>query len=308
MHILIKLRIYFLILILAGTFVNTLAAPIAPRPLRILLEESENVVIGYVYRIEKLPDNFQYYDRKAILLVKDVLQGNIKKDTIQIYFSGKFICPLPAQYIESTNVLVFPKKRENMDGYTTHALSYGAKTISDKGVELYKARIREMQEIRNITDEKEKQERIMDWLITCIGQPETRWEGVYELYPHGDFMTSYCGEEVLPNKRYELNNEQKSKLRKYILAQNPVEFNDIELVELIQNDNDKELKEFLIKCIKASAEYNFWYAGYMMEKIALFTNRQDLKLISDKMKKLNPVSEGYSDEVKKIVQEYIIEM
>jgi hypothetical protein len=297
-----------LTLLFLVAFGKLLAFPISPQPLRTLILESENIVVATVHKTERVQTNDGWYDSKAVLVVNEVLQGIVTKDTITVYYSCKFVCPLPAYYVNSTRVLAFINKQKDSEVYITPALSYGSKTVKEEGLELYKSRIAEMQSIRNISDEKEKVTQTIDWLIKCIKHEETRWEGVYDLYPQGDFMLSYLNKESSLSNTEVLNNKQKNELRKIILSQSPLEFIDFELVDLVIKENNSELTNFLIKCLKASAKTSLWNANMLMQKIALVTNRQDLKLLVQKVQEFNPSSDTYDDSMKKLINEFTLKL
>lgn len=175
------------ILIFFGPFVDLLAYPISPRPLRKLVLESEYIIVGYVSKTYVKNNHKDIWGSKvAKIAVLEILQGNIKEDTIEISFSPYMICPAPDRYYDSTFVLSFINKINGE--YQTCALSYGAKTLKKEEIEIYKTRIFEIQNIMKIKDEEKQYQEIVEWLVKCAEIQTTRWEGVFELVYKGDFM------------------------------------------------------------------------------------------------------------------------
>jgi hypothetical protein len=102
---------------------------------------------------------------------------------------------LPAQYEKNTQILVFLDKDDNK--YSTHALTYGLKTLEQSEYEIYKSRILEIQKILKITDKKERRIKTVDWLIDCASNPVTKWEGLQDLAPQSDFISYYDFQQLV---------------------------------------------------------------------------------------------------------------
>ncbi|MCP4352216.1 MAG: hypothetical protein GY795_42700 [Desulfobacterales bacterium] len=303
---LMNFKYTLLIFLLIGFFQNVFAYPITPRPLRKLIKESENIVVAYVVKSENIETD-HWINTRSVLAIREVLQGNIKSDTIHVYYSFGMTCPAPAKYKDSTMVIAFLDKRKDGDGYITHALSYGSKTLDNKGIELYKKRISEMQAIQKIKKEHEKTSKTTDWLIKCAKYSETRWEGVYELSPESDFMSYYDQDKETFIRKYTLNKNQKSELRKILLAIPQLEYSDIGLADLVKKENDTELINHLTKNLKSPKTENLWYSILLMKKIAAIAGRADLKLISQEMEKTY-CSEGNYEKKREKIKEFINKM
>ncbi len=249
------------------------AYPIDPRPLRMLVQESECVIVGYVQKIikEKTKDD-DWGDTKALIEIKEVLQGNIKKKIIEVYFTPNMICPEPPIYVENTTIIAFLDKRK--DTYSTHALNYGLKTLkTNEDLDIYKNRIIEIQKILKIDDEKVKFEQTVEWLVMCAENPITRWEGTYELSPQSDFMSFYK-QSKWEKFGLDLNKKQKERLKSALFDRNKenIEYVDFGLVDLIYNDYTEEIDRLLIDNLKNINEKKFWNIDNYMYRLSHRTN------------------------------------
>lgn len=292
-----------IIILLTGIGQNVLAYPISPRPLRKLVIESEFIVYADVIGIKSSETDNHWNNTKAILVIKEILQGKIKRDTIDVFFTLGMICPAPARYEKGTTVLAFLDK--NKKGYSTHALSYGSKIIDQNDYKIYKSRIIEIQNILKLKNEVEKTEKTINWLITCAVDSTTRWEGIYELSPQSDFMSYYDQDKETFIRKYELNDTQKSRLRKAFFAIGELTYADMGLIDLIVKKNDTELIDFLIDKLKKSDIEKMWYKDFLMSRIAEFTNRDDLRKIVQKIESLDYMDKNRNDKANKLAKEFI---
>ena len=156
-------------IVLAGaasgaTLTSRPAYPIPPRPLRMLVEEADFIVTADVKAAgpEVPRENRLFPETKekvasatipngpppdaVVLHVDQVLKGDPGTRTIA-QTNYRMICPEPAKYVVGTRVLAFLDRAEG-GRFTTHALSYGAKTLGDAESEkVYVERVKEQQRI-----------------------------------------------------------------------------------------------------------------------------------------------------------------
>src|SRR5262249_27409787 len=103
--------------------------------------------------------------------------------TLLVATAGAF--PIPPQTLRmltnGSELIVFLKRSQRDPGYFTVGLSYGAKSLNNRGIEVYSARILELIEIEEQTDPNARRERLVEWLVRCAEEPATRWEGAYDL-------------------------------------------------------------------------------------------------------------------------------
>ncbi|MEI9908963.1 MAG: hypothetical protein WDO71_04415 [Bacteroidota bacterium] len=135
------------------------AYPISPRPLRKLIVESEYIVWARVLNVGSIKStkkNENIWEKDfALIVITELLQGKLQTDTIRVYFCSGMICPAPGVLFKNEEALIFLDKREKMEGYEVHALSYGVKHgLNQDEYETYKSRIKEMQTILKTYNKK----------------------------------------------------------------------------------------------------------------------------------------------------------
>lgn len=279
------------------------AYPITPRPLRKLVIESEYIVYADVIRTETIKTEDPWSNTKAILAIRNILQGKIKQDTIEVFYTPGMICPAPARYEVGTTVLAFldPYK----EGFSTHALSYGSKTIDNHCFDIYKTRIIEIQNILKIQNKKSQTEQTINWLVSCVVNSCTRWEGTYELSPHSDFMSNYDRDEETFKQKYKLNDQQISALRDAFFKIESLNFSDMGLIDLIATKKDPELLKFLILKLKTADIEKMWFLDILMTKIAQISERDDLLHIVEKINDLDYFDSQKDEKEKQLLREFI---
>lgn len=310
------------IIIFAATilgFITTVFAyPISPRPLRQLVIESQYIIIGYVVKVYDKDNNiktengrtiFSFGPKVAQIAVLENLQGQIKKDTIEIEFSAAMICPAPDKYSNNTYVISFIDKNES-GKFQTHALSYGAKTLTSKEIEIYKNRITEVQKILKIKDENTQFEKTAEWLLKCAENPVTRWEGVAELSMGSAFWHHhFCDEHSFlktgvtkENSQNFLSKDQKTRYKKVLFTSNKFpEFNALDLVFI---DNECDVDNFLLANFKKMKEEEYWVADEFMKRLKY---KNESTETSDLLKKFRVLQfdKNKSKELKEIIDKFI---
>ncbi len=273
------------------------AYPITPRPLRKLIIESQYIVYARVIDVDAVTDQNPLTDHKAILVVEQLYQGDKLNDTLDVYFNSAMTCPMPAVYEKGTMVLAFLDRVKDKNQYQTHALSYGSKKMTWDAISAYKERIIEMQQINNLTDVVEKNTKTIDWLVRCATNPDTRWEGVYELSPESGFLWHYDrGKDTLVSIQ-KLSDEQQAALRKSALEIKSFSYADMELIDLVEERNDTELLHFLTDHLKKTDVTLLSNELKVMQKITWMTKRADLENV---MAKLNALYYAYKRDDEKI--------
>jgi hypothetical protein len=278
--------------------------PISPRPLRMLVEESQYIITGRVTEIIELnrkEKKTTYTDHYAVISLVDVLQGKISEKEVRVAFEPNMVCPLPPTYIPGTNVIAFLDKHK--EEYVTHALSYGAKTVSDSALEVYKVRIAEIQRINKMNEGLDKFMATVEWLVTCAENPDTRWEGTYELSPRSDFMSYYSRTEHLPFSSM-LSAEQRARLKAAFFADKNPEYVDLGLADLVYVGNEKEVHSYLLTALKNISDKGSYFVSALMERLKLLTNDPDL---DDLMKRYDALcwERGKEAEEKKIIAKFV---
>jgi hypothetical protein len=281
--------------------INGLAAyPISPRPLRQLIIESPNIIVGFVERVDTVTETSGKGKNKwtkhfavARIKVLEVLKGKVSENIVTVSFSPYLICPAPPRYEAGTHVIAF---LEGEDGvFNTHALSYGAKTLSLEGVKTYKARICEMQSILGIDDKEKQFMETVSWLVRCAENRYTRWEGTYELSPESDFMSFYDRSEFQPF-RLMLNNDDKSRLRAALLSEDTLTYDDMGLVDLVYMGAKDEIYQRLLENLQQCSNNNCWYAEQFMERLLQANHTAELAQIVNEYTDIKYSSKSDSEE------------
>ncbi len=302
-----------LLLVSATISVSVFAYPITPRPLRKLIIESEYIIWGKVLEVgyikpDKKKENFWGRDY-ALIVITATLQGKIKTDTIRVLFTAGLICPAPGVFYKGEQVLAFLDKKEKTKDFQIHALSYGVKHgLSTQEYITYKNRITEMQAILRIQDSKTCNETVIDWLVRCAEQGATRWEGLYELSPHSDFMSYYDHGESI-SKDIIVSTENRKKLFDVLLLVDTLSYDDIALADMAKGINDSVLLEFIKSKLLLFDEESYWTAADVMQRIVLLTGNTELEKLVEKFKEVYfGNTEKDKMEAKRILDSFIIKM
>lgn len=297
-----------LILFITFVFSNSSFAtnyPISPRPLRKLVIESENIIIGYVVAtFDKKAKDSERESKIARIAIIEQIQGKIKQDTLELEFNPNMICPAPAMYYDKTFVISFLKKYKGE--YSTYALSYGAKTLKKDEIEIYKNRIFEIQNILKIVNKEKQFTETKEWLIKCAENEITRWEGTFELSPESDFMSFYSKDSKIDFKSL-LSLEQKNRLKRALLSGTNSEYVDFGLVDLVYEGNEKEIEDYMLKSLKELKDENLWFAEGFINRLKHKSNSNEVNIIIEKLEKIDLDYEK-EKEKKELIQQFIKEI
>ena len=274
-------KITFL-LITSALVSSVFAYPIAPCPLRKLVIQSDLIVWAKVIKTGSTissKENPDFRERDyALLVVNEILQGNLTQDTLKVFFTARMICPEPGVFYENETALAFLDKIKDGDGYWIHALSYGAKHgLSRQGYEAYRSRILEMKEILKLKDDTNRDEIIIDWLVKCAEQSSTRWEGVYELSYSNSL--SFYGYDEWAKKTIYLNACQLTRLFDALMKVDTIKPADMGLANLVKGVNNSLLLSFLKSKISLINDEGLWLAGDVMRRITKLTENKELEAI-----------------------------
>ena len=162
-----------------------------------------------------------------------------------------------------------------------------------------------MQTILKIKQAQSRIRLTINWLVECAKHPATRWEGVYELSPQSSFMSYYDRGKDTFKQRPALSHLQKHELRKALFAIDQMSYEDLGLVDLVAEEDDQEIVDFLIKKLKTLKPENTWFANSCMQRIVYFNNRTDLREILKKIEALDHLDKNYEKKQKKLIKEFI---
>ena len=232
------------------------AYPIPPVPLRVLVEKADVIATVVVRRgLHVVPPSELGYEIVE-LDVEQLLKGDPGRTTIR-QFNWFMVCPSPARYVPGHRALAFLDRDPEgasaaaPDGFTTHALSYGSKTLDAASLALYVERVKEQLAILVMPEGPERRAAQVEWLVRCAEQPVTRWEGAYDLAPQGDSMSDYDPKRPAPWAA-ELNLEQRLRLLDALLHADEVGRGEKCLEHLLDADRDPRLLAWLVARLRST--------------------------------------------------------
>jgi hypothetical protein len=252
--------------------------------------ESEAIIFGHVLYTYDNPQSKEYEDKSiARIAVLEILQGEMCEDTILVPFNPAFACPANPNYVDNTFVIAFLDTSD--DSYTTHALYFGAKTLTKDEVEIYKARIYELQEILNHTSQRWQFTELVEWLVKCAENPATRWEGTFDLSPKSSLMSYYSG-EAPKDFRNLLTLDQKERLKRALFTSVAMRQSEFTLVDLVYEGNEDEIEVFMISRLRAFQEGEYLMADEWMKRLQHRSASQEMTKL---MKAYEEMQSGYSE-------------
>ncbi len=285
-----------------GVISNIFAYPISPRPLRLLVIESQHIIVGYVVKTyEKKKEENEWNTRIAKIAILESLQGNLSKDTIEIEFNPNMGCPAPDRYFDSTYVISFFDKNDQNGKFYTHALSYGAKTLDMDEIRIYKQRILEIQKILKIRNKKKQRIETVEWLVKCAENETTRWEGTFELSPQSHFMSYYYGSRNIDYKN-SITVSQRERLKNVLL--NNDEDIDFGIVDVVYITNEIMIEEFLLTKLKNLKEEEYWIATDLMQRLIHKNVGDEMNEILEKFEEIRFDGDNIA-ELEKLVKKFI---
>lgn len=287
-------HLMLLTFVFLGSITCLYAYPIIPRPLRLLVKESQHIVVGYVSAVGNslkktdvvengvVTTSYGFGPQTATLKVLDNLKGSITADSVQVASWINIICPEPARYQKETLVIAFLDK-DDRGRYSTHAMSYGVKTLKQEEIEIYKKRILEIQHILNISDQEQQFTETIEWLVKCAEIEATQWEGLAELNPRGGYISLYPD-----GKKRDLSNllnaDQVARLKPLIINNGHIDWG---LADLLYSTYPNEIESSLIKQLKATEN-----VGYLLiaEYIPRLKSTHHLREVKELIKNYNLLS------------------
>jgi hypothetical protein len=310
------------------------AYPIPPQTLRMLTNNSELIVSARVEKITLIKGDDGFNTGIARLNILSIVKGAEESQSVDVYYSPDMVCPAPPHYEEGATVLAFLTRGQRSPGYVTAGLSYGAKSLTEREIETYSARVRELIEIEMQTDLNMRWERLIEWLVRCAEDPTTRWEGAYDLRKYrkmkmieidmeserkkaqDDQEIAVDGDEMEERKEElvafttMLTKEQKGRLTAALYRVSSLSNGGMDLIELVEKWGDENLVPFMWSYLKAFRKDYPWETEDLMRKLAtLLKNREALGLIEKFESAIytNPEEEAQKEQERKAILQQFIE-
>jgi hypothetical protein len=169
---------------------QALACPIEipPQTLRTLYKFSDRIIVARVGHTEYVRAEEHYSLVRTALYVTRNVKGKDDEAVVFLYHNlyGAAESEQHAAYKRDDQALFFLERRKEGDGYQVDDERYAVKKLSDAALEVYLARIEELERITR--QEPLDKAALAEWLVRCAEEPATRWEGAYELMLSADAL------------------------------------------------------------------------------------------------------------------------
>ena len=216
--------------------------------MRKLYEKSQWVVIGKVVPPAASPGFTAPTNVNVSLEVLSIVKGTLRAKSLPICSPSDHECHAPVKYQVGKTVLIFLNEAPDKTGFYPEAESYGVKVLAEKDQALYVRRLQELSAIQNDSNPKQEQARqTVEWLVECVENPVTTWEGVSELAHPQDFIASF-GKPPLEL----LRSAQKDRLAKILYDSRSVSSLDLDLLKVVQKLDDPRVNGFLRHLLEQS--------------------------------------------------------
>lgn len=300
------IRLSFVLAVLTTLCVADAGAyPIPPQALRMLTNESELIVSASVEKIPLIKGEDGFNTGIVRLNILSVLKGAEGSRSIDVYYSPDMVCPAPPRYEEGATALAFLARSRHGPGYVTVGLSYGAKNLSNREINAYSARIRELIELERQPDPNARRRQLVEWLVRCAEEPATRWEGAFDLNNSHDMkmiekendneeaqggQEVAVGEDEAEERKEEvvdltalLTEDQKRRLADALYRASSLSNGGMELITLVELWGDDNLVPFMWSYIKAFKNDDPWETHGLMRKLATLLKNQEAMELTEKL-------------------------
>lgn len=268
-----------IVLLILFFFQKNYSFPIPEKSLKTLIEETPYIIEGTVFKIDSIKTEKDYYLSIAKIKILKVFKGQVKKDTINIYFQPNMICPEPDYYIINEKVLCFIDNSfyKQFDGYNVPNLSYGKKTIVNNYVkEIYQNRINEYLEIETLVNQNEKNIKTTEWLVKCAEIEITRKDAVSDLLKTFDYEKN---RETIHYADFLTTKHKERLYNSFINLKRTMNSNDFSLLNFTKGINDKNILRILKDKAKNSNEDFCTICNLYIYYIGMYLN-EDFSTIS----------------------------
>lgn len=286
------------------------AVPGPPQTLRMLTRSSELIVVAEVEQITRYEVEDHFDTAIAHLAVQTTVKGSADSTVIKVYYPANLLCPEPPRYRKGATVLAFLSRRDR-GGYHTTALSYGAKNLTRRELEVYTARIADLVEIERETIPLLRRPRLVEWLVLCAEEPATRWEGAYDLFnshelkkfehehPRQSAINERQAELLEPGRQQRLidfttllSPEQKQRLAAALYRSPALTRGTDELLDLVDLWGDDGMPLFLWSYLQAGKKDHPYQTHRLMTKLAKALNNQAALKLAEQFGKIVCIEQG----------------
>lgn len=269
----------FIVLLILFFFQKNYSFPIPEKTLKTLIEETPYIIEGTVFKIDSIKTEKDYYLSIAKIKILKVFKGQVKNDTINIYFQPNMICPEPDYYVKNEKVLCFIDNSfyKQFDGYNVPYLSYGKKTIVNNYMkEIYENRINEYLEIATLENQNEKNSKTTEWLVKGAEIEITRKDAVSDLLKTFDYEKN---REAIHYADLLTTKHKERLYNSFINLKGTMNSNDFSLLNFAKGINDKNILRILKDKAKNSNEDLCTICNLYIYYIGMYLN-EDFSTIS----------------------------
>lgn len=251
----------------AQAAVAVMAGAIAVRqqPLRVLYNESDLIAVASVGKTTRVQAKESSILFKTALHISSAIKGDTREPVVNVYhwaYGGQ-----QDTYANGDRLLVFLKRRVKTDddksagGYEVEDETYGVKKLSDADLSIYLQRMQALEMI--LAEEKPEIEGLLEWLVRCVEEPATRWEGASDLF--SSYTSEFRGAktEAASERPGEdgtgqenptfvslLSAEQKKRLEDVLFNIDELTERDQQLVRVVRSWNDDRVVPFLLSQLR----------------------------------------------------------
>lgn len=298
------------------------AVAISTSTLLDLYRDSDLIAIVTVGKSRTVSRDENSIEVVTALHLSAVLKGSNNHRTIPFYHSIYDDDENKNRIKPGDRLLVFLDQREEdgkrLDGYSTSSWSRATMKLNDGDLSVYRQRIEELNSTL-ATDQPNKTE-LVEWLVRCIEEPATRFDGTYELerslatwlsskpkseneskkenQPLEQTINAVTGQNSLDRDKTEdvvefqrldtdaaladaLTDNQKARLANALLTIESLKDGDIGLVNLVQKIGDNRLLPYLVYQLRIKANEAPRVAESLVATIAELIDDEEVQEAAD---------------------------
>ncbi len=295
------LPILFCFLIAGG---RSLACPVLPS-FRDNVLNNEYIVEGRVIELllskhdHPADPSAPFMVDSARVVITEKIKGGISRDTIEI--AGMFLD------MEDLNKVCIAFLRRSEGRYFISSLKNG----EPLELGIYKQRTIELVAISKLTDTLKRYQQTAEWMVRCAENRITR-EAMTDLgYYNNTVVICPINQRSRFNRKIEyfpLADYQLTRLRAIALSLDELKEGDYDLLllALVQQPEDMEMKNFLVKNLAKAADGDQLMAMTLMEHLLNYNNKQGALLSI--YKQAEDLHSYKKEEIKTLIAEFITEI
>ncbi|MGS4346653.1 hypothetical protein ACKUSY_13875 [Myroides odoratus] len=277
-----KYLFLILVLFLWGSCASLWAYPVFPQTLSDLYKGANHVAYGKVVGFISIQEEHdvtkppKLYNTWVQVVIQEEIKGVLKETEICIAHFEGMMCPEPFDFKEGQEVLLFLNKDIRENFYWPFSWSYGAREVDADAYQLYKEKLIGLQAVLAISNPERQEQQFVTWIVNCIKEALTRWDGVFDLL---NDKVDHTSERNLVAHPYSVTAEQNQVVRQIIFDKSEINVMDLKVLNHLKYEQDKEILDFVSKQLKQASlkDEGFLFFQLGSRIIASLSDRQDLK-------------------------------